>query len=234
VTTARSLSLFLPAYNEAPLIESTVRKAVAALEAICDDFEVIVIDDGSADATGTIADGLAAADRRVRVVHHQGNQGYGQALRTGFAAGTKDVVGYTDIDEPVDLREIEVALRHLETHDLVIGCRLDPYGTFRRRMFTWGYNRLVRVLFGVRVRDINFSFKFIRRAALQAIELSADSVFIDGELLVEARRLGLSLYEMPLHEQGRTSGTSHFNGLRPAAHALREIMRYRVRRLWRR
>ncbi|MEO8603669.1 MAG: glycosyltransferase family 2 protein [bacterium] len=227
--TALSLSLFLPAYNEAPLIESTVRKAVAVLEATCDTFEVIVVDDGSTDGTGVIADRLAAADRRVRVIHHAGNQGYGKALRTGFAAGAMDVVAYTDVDEPADLWLLRDAVQHLATHDLVIGYRLQRYSTLHRRLFTWSYNRLVRLLFGVKVRDINFSFKLIRRDALQAIRLSANSVFIDGELLVEAQRLGLRMCEVPVDDLQRTAGTSNFNGLRPALETLREIARYRAR-----
>ena len=227
---APSVSLFMPIYNEAALVEPVVRKALTVLEAITSDFELIIVDDGSIDGSGTIADGLAAADPRVRVIHHPVNQGYGQALRTGFAAGSRDVVAYTDIDEPADLWLLRDALPYLETHDLVIGYRIDRSGTPRRRAFTWGYNMLVRVLFGVKVRDINFSFKLIRREALRAMHLGASSVFIDGELLVEARRLNLRTFEMPVRNQERTVGTSHFDGFRSATETLQEIGRYWARR----
>jgi glycosyltransferase involved in cell wall biosynthesis len=229
-TALPSVSLFMPIYNEAALVEPVVRKAVTVLEAIGADFEVIVVDDGSIDGSGAIADAIAAADARVRVIHHGHNQGYGQALRTGFAAGTRDVVVYTDIDEPADLWLLREALPHLATHDLVIGYRIDRTGTPRRRAFTWGYNTLVRVLFGVRVRDINFSFKLIRRDALRAMHLGASSVFIDGELLVEAKRLDLRIVEIPVRNQERTLGTSHFDGLRSATDTLQEIARYWARR----
>jgi glycosyltransferase involved in cell wall biosynthesis len=229
-TTELSVSLFLPAYNEAPLVEPTVRKAIEVLAATCRDFEVIVVDDGSSDATGAIADALARDDRRVRVVHHAQNQGYGQALRTGFGAATCDIVAYTDIDEPADLWLLRDAVRHFDRHDLVIGYRLRQYDTLRRRLFTWGYNRLVRALFGLDVRDINFSFKLIRRSRLRDIRLSASSVFIDGEFLVEAQRLGLRIAQVPVEDRPRTSGTSHFNGWRVAAETLREIAAYRARR----
>jgi glycosyltransferase involved in cell wall biosynthesis len=220
----------MPIYNEAALVEPVVRKAVTVLEAIGVEFEVIAVDDGSVDGSGAIADAIAAADARVRVIHHTHNQGYGQALRTGFAAGTHDVVAYTDIDEPADLWLLREALPHLTTHDLVIGYRIERSGTPRRRAFTWGYNTLVRILFGVRVHDINFSFKLIRRGALRSMHLGARSVFIDGELLVEAKRLNLRTFEMPVREQERTVGTSHFDGLRAATGTLREIARYWARR----
>lgn len=228
--TVPSVSLFMPIYNEAALVEATVRKAVSVLEATCTDFEVIIVDDGSTDGSGAIADALAAADPRVRVVHHERNQGYGQALRTGFAAGTREVVAYTDVDEPADLWLLQEALPLLDTHDLVIGYRIERSGTPRRRAFTWGYNMLVRVLFGVKVRDINFSFKLIRREPLRSMRLGASSVFIDGELLVEAKRLGLRTFEMPVRNQDRTVGTSHFDGIRSATDTLQEIARYRARR----
>lgn len=220
----------MPVFNEAALVASSVKNAVSVLDSMCTDFEVIVVDDGSTDDSGAIADALVAADSRVRVVHHQGNQGYGQALRTGFAAATREVVAYTDIDDPADLRLLAEAVPHLETHDMVIGYRLGGNDTLKRRVFSWGYNSLVRILFGVKVRDINFSFKLIRRDALRQMRLGAGSVFIDGELLVEAKRLGLRLFEMPVRYQERTAGSSHFDGLSAAAATLREIVRYRARR----
>lgn len=220
----------MPVYNEAALVASTVHKAVTVLASTGNDFEVIIVDDGSVDGSGQIADDLAAADPRIRVIHHGTNQGYGQALRTGFAAGTREIVAYTDIDEPADLQLLLEALRQFDRHDLVIGYRISRSSTARRRAFTWGYNMLVRVLFGVQVRDINFSFKLIRREALRSMHLGASSVFIDGELLVEAKRLNLRTLEIPICDQERTAGTSHFDGLQAATATLREIVRYRARR----
>jgi glycosyltransferase involved in cell wall biosynthesis len=217
-------------YNELESIEPMTRKALRVLEDVADDFEIIIVDDGSSDGSEKLADWLAEANEHIRVVHHPVNQGYGQALRTGFASAIKDIVIYTDCDEPADLWLIRDALPHLDDHDMVIGYRLNRWEGFRRYIYSLGYNTLVRVLFGVRVRDINFSFKLIRRDTLRHIHLGAESVFIDGELLAEAARLGLKIYQMPVEYQARQHGTSHFNSLRAATHTLEEIWAYWQRR----
>ncbi len=223
------ISLFYPMYNELQSVEPITRKALQVLEALTDDFEILIIDDGSTDGSGQLADHLAAADSRIRVIHHPGNQGYGQALRTGFAQASKGVVAYTDCDEPVDLWLLHDALPYLEHYDLVIGYRLNRREGWRRYVYSAIYNNLVRLLFGVWARDINFSFKLIRHDALMKFQLGAESVFIDGELLAEAARHRLRIFEMPVHYLPRQHGTSHFDSLGPALYTLREIWVY-----WRR
>jgi glycosyltransferase involved in cell wall biosynthesis len=224
------ISLFYPMYNEVESVESITRKALQVLYEIATDFEILIIDDGSSDGSEAIADRLAEADSHVRVIHHPGNKGYGQALRTGFSSATGAIVAYTDCDEPVDLRLIGEALSHLADHDLVIGYRLKRWEGWRRFFYSKGYNFLVRLLFGVHVRDINFSFKLIRRDLLKQIRLGAESVFIDGELLAEAVRNGARIFEMPVEYLPRQHGTSHFNSLRAATHTLEEIWAYWRRR----
>ncbi len=226
----RRISLFYPMYNELKSVESMTRKAVQVLETLTDDFEVLIIDDGSSDGSEKLADQLAAADPRIRVIHHQGNKGYGQALRTGFASASKDIVIYTDCDEPVDLWLIPDAVQHLDDHDMVIGYRLNRWEGWRRFAYSKVYNNLVRLLFGVHVRDINFSFKLIRREQLQKLRLGAGSVFIDGELLAEAARYHLKIYQVPVQYQPRKHGVSHFNSIRAATYTFEEIMAYWQRR----
>src|SRR5258708_1486828 len=226
----RRVSLFYPMFNEAKSVEPMTRKALQVMQEVADDFEILIIDDGSSDGSEKIADELAKSDPHIRVIHHQGNKGYGQALRTGFASASKDIVVYTDCDEPVDLWLIPEALNRLEGYDMVIGYRLDRWEGWRRFFYSKIYNGLVRLLFGVHVRDINFSFKIIRRDILRKFHLGAGSVFIDGELLAEAARHGLTIDQMPVKYLPRKYGASHFDSIRAATYTFEEIIAYWQRR----
>ncbi|MFN8371796.1 MAG: glycosyltransferase family 2 protein, partial [Anaerolineae bacterium] len=158
------VTLFYPMYNELKSVRPTTEKALKVLRAVCEEFEILIVDDGSSDGSEKIADELAAEHPEVRVIHHEGNKGYGQALRTGFANASKDIVMYTDCDEPADLWLFAAALTHMEdpTIDMLIGYRLNRWDGMRRFVYSKIYNGLVRFLFGVSVRDINFSFKLVR------------------------------------------------------------------------
>jgi len=219
-----SITLFFPMYNELESVEAITRKALCVLSALTDDFEILIVDDGSSDGSEQLADTLATADPHIRVVHHVENKGYGQALRTGFTQATKDIVAYTDCDEPADLWLLHEAILYLIVgHDMVIGYRRHRREGWRRFLYSKGYNTLVRVLFGVQARDINFSFKLIRREVLRRLHLEAGSVFIDGELLAEAAHHQLRIYQIPVQYLPRRHGVSHFNSLRAALYTLQEI-----------
>jgi glycosyltransferase involved in cell wall biosynthesis len=234
--TVTSLSIFFPMYNEQGTIRRMVEKALDVLQELADDYEVLIVDDASSDGSERIADELARQYPQVRVVRHERNRGYGAALRSGFYGATKELIFYTDCDEPVDLREIGRALPLMGPQaDLVIGYRIRRYDTPRRFVYSKVYNLLCRLLLGVHVRDVNFSFKLIRREALQRIRLTAGSAFIDGELLAEAVRYGYRIAEMPVEYFPRRSGRSSFDSLKAARDTLRELLAYwwrtRVRRL---
>ncbi|HET91511.1 MAG TPA: glycosyltransferase family 2 protein [Chloroflexi bacterium] len=236
MTNQGSLSLFFPMYNEKEAVERMVSKAMAVLEGLVEDYEVIIVDDASSDGSERIAAELARQYPPVRVVRHPRNLGYGAALRTGLHSATKALIFYTDCDEPVDLREIGRALPLIGPEvDLVAGYRIKRYDSPRRFVYSKVYNFLCRLLFGVRVRDVNFSFKLLRREVVQKIQLDAGSVFIDGELLAEAARYGFRSVEIPVEYFPRRSGKSSFDSLHAAWYTLEEMAAYwwrtRVRRL---
>lgn len=234
--TVTSLTLFFPMYNERETVARMTGKAIDVLGTLTADYEVIIVDDASRDGSEQIADELALQHPQVRVIHHPQNLGYGASLRTGLENATKDVIFYTDCDEPVDLQEIGRALAFIGTDaDMVIGYRIKRYDTLRRFIYSKIYNFLCRLLFGVRVRDVNFSFKLLKRQVLQCVRLSAGSVFIDGELLAEAVRCGHRIAEIPIEYFPRRSGKSSFDSLSAALYTLEEMLAYwwriRVRRL---
>ena len=211
-----TLSFVFPMWNE----EGYIRRTVSAAVDLGDDlvahrriagFEVLVVDDASADDTGAIADQLAAADPRVRVVHHETNRRLGGSLKTGFAHVTGDLVLYTDADLPFDLGEVHKAIRLLRNYeaDIVSAYRLDRTGEGpRRAVYSWAYNGLVRTAFGVRLRDVNFAFKLVRRYVFDHVELTSEGSFIDAELLLRAQRLGFQIIQFGVDYFPRTRGVS--------------------------
>jgi len=231
-----SLAIFFPMYNEKETVERIVGKALQVLATWADDYEVVIVDDASRDGSGQIADELARQSPQVRVVRHPRNLGYGAALRTGFQNTVKELTFNTDCDEPVDLAEIGRALALIGPDvDLVVGYRINRYDKPRRMVYSKIYNFLCRLLFGISVRDVNFSFKLVKRDVLRRIRLTAGSTFIDGELLAEATRYGYRIVEIPIQYFPRRSGQSSFDSLHAATFALEEMLAYwwrtRVRRL---
>lgn len=227
ISKTTSLSLFFPMYNEVQTVEPMVLEALEVLENLVDDYEVIIVDDGSSDGSEKIAADLAHRYSRVRYVEHSENQGYGAALRTGLQSASKELVFYTDCDRPIALEDIGRVLPLIESGaDLVAGYRVDRYDTPRRFLYSKIYNFLCLLLFHIPVRDVNFSFKLLKRELLDCVRLSAGSVFIDGELLAEAVRCGYRVVEIPVEYFPRNSGKSSFDGLDAALYTLREMLAY--------
>lgn len=211
-----SLSVVIPMYNEEAYVERSVAAARAALEPMGCEWEIVVVDDASTDGTGALADRLSAADARVRVIHNPVNRRLGGTLRAGYAAATKDLIFYTDADLPVDLGELPRAVRLLEYQqaDLLAGYRFDRTSEgMHRALYTIGYHVLIRLLFGLRIRDVNFAFKLFRRSLLGRIELKSEGSFIDAELLLRARKAGAVMIQLGLDYFPRTRGPSKLSSL---------------------
>ena len=175
------------------------------------DYEMIIVNDASTDATAKLADEAAAANSRVVVVHHPVNRKLGGSIKYGFAAATGDVVLYTDADLPFDFREVHKAMRLMNQYeaDIVAAYRFDRTGEgYVRVVYSFFYNLLVRALFGCRFSDVNFAFKLVRRSVLQKVELTSEGSFIDAELMVSARKLGMNVVQFGVDYFPRTRGVS--------------------------
>jgi glycosyltransferase involved in cell wall biosynthesis len=174
-------------------------------------YDILVVDDASTDATGSILDRLADGWPHLRVVHHDANRKLGGCLKTGFATATGDLVLYTDADLPFDLVEVSKAVRLLRIYeaDVVSAYRHDRTGEGPRRLvYSHAYNQLVRLALGLRIRDVNFAFKLLRREVLEKVELRSEGSFIDVELLARAEADGFRVIQFGVDYFPRTRGVS--------------------------
>jgi glycosyltransferase involved in cell wall biosynthesis len=210
------LSIFYPMWNE----EEYIERALDAGRRACDglirsgeilDYELIVVDDASTDDTGAIADRIVREDPRVKVVHHERNRKLGGAIKTGFATASGDLILYTDADLPFDMAELPRAVRLLRDYDadIVSAYRFDRTGEgYLRSVYTFVYNQLIRTLFDVKARDINFAFKLCRARIFDHVELTSEGSFIDAELVIRSTRLGYEMLQFGVDYFPRTRGVS--------------------------
>jgi glycosyltransferase involved in cell wall biosynthesis len=219
------VSIVLPCYNEAPNVADAVRAATGAAEAHAADFEVIVIDDGSTDGTAQIAARLADADRRVRLVVHPSNRGYGGAVRSGLRAARMPWVLLTDADLQFDLRELEAFVPLAKDADLIAGWRIARQDPPHRRLNAAAWNWLMHKRFNVPVRDIDCAFKLVRRDLLEEIPLTSSGAMISTELLVRAVAAGAIVQEVGVHHLPRAAGEQSGASPRVVIKAFRELMR---------
>lgn len=208
---APSISVVFPMWNEEAYVHRAVAAAREALAEVTADGEIILVDDASTDRTGELADALARQDPRIKVIHNQRNRKLGGTLRAGYAAATKDLVVYSDADLPFDFREIARAVRLLDYQqaDVLAAYRHDRTAEGPlRTLYTIVYTSLIRLLFQLRVRDVNFSFKLFRRSLLERIELKSEGSFIDAEFLVRAKKSGASIIQIGVDYFPRSRGLS--------------------------
>ena len=206
-----SISVFYPAFNDAGTIGSLVLAALHVLPELTDDYEVIVINDGSTDYTAEVLDDLAAKMDHVKIVHHEKNRGYGGALRTGFATASKDLVFYTDGDaqyDPHEIRDLYAALR--PEVDVVNGYKISRSDPLHRKIIGRIYHHTVKLLFGFKLRDVDCDFRLIRRHVFDVVALESDSGTICLELVKKLQDADFRFAEVPVHHYHRTYGKSQF------------------------
>ena len=217
-----SLSIVLPCFNEAPNVLAAVTEARQAAERFAHQHEIVVVDDGSSDDTLAIAEALAAKDPRVRVVAHDGNRGYGAAVRSGIAESHGDWVLLTDGDLQFDLRELSRFLDLTAGHELVAGYRIDRADPRWRRLAAHAWNGLMRHSFGIGVRDVDCAFKLVRGPSLRALALTSDGAMVSTELLVRGRMAGWRFAEVGVHHRPRRAGEPTGGDVRVILRAFRE------------
>ena len=222
-----SISVFFPCYNEQENVGRTVEKALAVLDKLKADFEVIIIDDGSTDGTGRIADEIASRNNKVKVVHHRTNLGYGAALQSGFKAATKELVFYTDGDGQFDINEMPPLLPLIEHCDIVSCYRLNRQDSIIRKINGWCWTKLVCLLFNLKVRDIDCAFKLYRREIFDKIKLVSSGALIDAEILARAVRKGYCITQKGVHHYPRIVGVQTGANLRVILRAFKELFKLR-------
>jgi len=223
-----SLSVVIPAYNEEASIEQCVTTLETVLQGITTDFEVIVVDDGSQDRTAAILEELSRTRPHLVAIHHGRNRGLGAGLRSGFAQCHKSLTFYSDADLPFDFAELVRAIRvmQLKSADVVAGFRHDRTNEgLRRILYSFAYNWLIRILFGLKIRDVNFSFKLLRTDRLHAMDLRSEGSFIDAEMMVYADRLGLFICQMGVDYFKRRHGNSHLSSVGTIGKIIQELVR---------
>ncbi len=222
----QSLSVFFPCHNEADNIGALVDKTVAVLRKLVDDFEVIIVNDGSKDKTREVADALAAKYPEVRAVHHEVNKGYGGAVWTGLRSATKQLVFFTDGDGQFDISEIEQFLPEIGEKTAVVGYRIKRRDPFHRVLFAKGWKMLNRILFAFRVRDIDCAFKLFRTEWFKDIEPQASGALVTVEILTKLTKKGIKFKQIGVHHYPRTAGTQSGGSIKVILRAFRELFRF--------
>ncbi len=205
----QSLSVFFPAYYDEDNIGKVVEKTVKVFREVgLREYEIVIIEDGSPDKTGVVADALAKEYEHVRVVHHAKNMGYGATLKEGFQTAKYDYVFYTDGDDQFDLADLKKFLQYIPEYDIVTGYRINKQYSPYRKMVSFVYNMLIGLLFGTTFKDINCAFKLVKTDLFKKITIDSTEAFIDAEVLIKAQRLGYSIKEIGVTHLPRATGIS--------------------------
>jgi len=220
------LSVVVPFYNEEENVELMVRAIEEKIGPRAGGHEIILVNDGSRDRTGALCDALAVTNPRVRAIHHRTNLGYGAALKSGFTAARHPMIFYTDGDLQFDLAEIDKLLPLTETADIVTGYRINRQDPWHRRFNAGVYNTVMRLLFGVRLKDLDCAFKIYRKRIFDRIAVRSDGILISGEILVQAVQQRLVIREVGVTHYPRERGTPTGNNPPVVLAAMIELVKF--------
>jgi len=219
-----SISVFFPVYNDARSIGKLVTDAEGVLRRRFDDWEIVLVNDGSRDGSGGVVDALAASNPRIRAIHHGRNRGYGCVVRTGFAACTKDLIFYTDGDGQFDAKELDALLDHADGADVVNGFKIQRDDHVVRKIEGRLYHAVVRMFFGVNLKDVDCDFRLFRRHVVEDITpLLCSGGVVGAEILAKVHERGYRVVQVPVHHYPRPYGRSQFFCFRHLGWAIVEL-----------
>lgn len=203
-----SISCVMPAFNEELNISKAVDSACSTLEIFTQQYEVIIVDDGSSDATFETLMRMRESRDKLKVIRHGSNKGYGAALKTGFSSALYDLIFYTDSDNQFDINELPVLVELMEDADIVVGYRLHRKDPKFRLLTSSVYNKLITLNFGLSLKDVNCAFKLFRKNVFEKISIESTDFFVDAEIMIKAHKLNMRILETPVTHLPRTAGKS--------------------------
>lgn len=221
------ITLFFPVYNDELTVERVVRKSLDILDQITDTYEVIVIDDGSPDRSGEIADQLAQQFDKVRVVHHQSNKGYGAALQTGFKESRYDWICFTDGDDEYDVFDLLKLVRLIDYYALIITFRYARLYSTKRIFISRTYNKILSFLFNTNYRDISTGLRMVRKDVIEEINLTSNSPFIGAELTIKTMLKGYPVGEVGIQTFPREFGKGASTSMKNILKTIKDMFRVR-------
>lgn len=219
----KSFSLIFPVYNESENIRVAIHQAMYYLDSLFLDWEIITVNDGSHDGSGELIETLAQENKQVKVFHHEVNRGYGAALKTGFQNASKELIFFCDSDLQFHLSEILLCLVWIEQYDMVVGYRYKRTDPIHRRLNAYCWNRLVRLVLGLKVRDIDCAFKLFRNRVFKSIQIDAVGAMVNTDILTQAHRMGFKVKEIPITHFPRRNGEQTGANLKVVLKAFREL-----------
>jgi len=220
-----SISVFFPCYNEQDNVAVTVEKALSVLDNLDADYEILIVNDGSTDNTAMIADGLAGKYAPVKALHHPANLGYGAALQTGFKNASKNLVFYTDGDGQFDIAEMPALLWLMDDYDIVSCYRINRQDNIIRKINGFCWTKLVCILFGLKLKDIDCAFKLYKTKIFDNIKMSSTGALIDAEILARAAKKGYTITQRPVKHFPREAGEQTGADIKVILRAFKELLK---------
>ncbi|NQS90577.1 glycosyltransferase family 2 protein [Patescibacteria group bacterium] len=222
----KNLSIILPAYNEVENIERVANSILEFVPTITQNYEIIIVDDGSRDGTGKLIDKLAKNYNQIVALHHLSNKGYGAALRSGFKAAKAKLIFFTDGDGQFDIRELAKLMALIKTADIICGYRIRRADYLFRRINAGLYNLAIRLLFNLSIMDIDCAFKLFKREVIQSLNLKSSGAFINAEFLVLAKKKGYTIRQVGVSHYPRKKGEQTGNNVMVVFRAMVELVKF--------